>query len=104
MLHEPASPAGKDPAGPYKMRLGIRMFAIYALFYAGFVLINLISPQAMSAGVLFGLNFATVYGFGLILLAVVQALIYHVLCRRKEDEFERAEAAQNAQTPSTPRS
>ena len=105
MLHEPATPAGKDPAGPYKMRLGIRMFAIYALFYAGFVLINLLSPQMMSAGVMFGLNLATVYGFGLILLAVVQALIYHVMCRRKEDEFERTEAAQNAQTPSTtPRS
>ena len=105
MLHEPATPAAKDPAGPYKMRLGIRMFAIYALFYAGFVLINLLSPMSMGAIVLFGLNFATVYGFGLILLAIAQALIYHVMCRRKEDEFERAEAASSAQTPSTtPRS
>lgn len=87
------------------MRLGIRMFAFYALFYAGFVLINLLSPQTMGDIVLFGLNFATVYGFGLILLAVAQALIYHVMCRRKEDAFERAEAAQTVQTPSaTPRS
>jgi uncharacterized membrane protein (DUF485 family) len=105
VLHEPATPAGKDPAGPYKMRLGIRMFALYALFYAGFVFINLLSPQTMGAIVLFGLNLATVYGFGLILLAVVQALIYHVMCRRKEDEFERAEAASSIQTSSpSPRS
>ena len=41
MLHEPATPAGKDPAGPYKARLGIRMFVFYALFYASFVAINL---------------------------------------------------------------
>jgi heme/copper-type cytochrome/quinol oxidase subunit 2 len=81
------------------MRLGIRMFALYALFYAGFVLINLLSPQTMGAVVLFGLNFATVYGFGLIFLAVAQALIYHVMCRRKEDEFERAEKTHNAQPP-----
>jgi heme/copper-type cytochrome/quinol oxidase subunit 2 len=96
VLHEPATPAGKDPAGPYKMRLGIRMFALYALFYAGFVLINLLSPQAMGAIVLFGLNFATVYGFGLIFLAVAQALVYHVMCRRKEDELEDPEQAQDA--------
>ena len=38
MLHEPAKPAEKDPAGPYKMRLGIWMFALYSLFYAGFEL------------------------------------------------------------------
>lgn len=105
MLHEPATPAGKDPAGPYKMRLGIRMFAFYALFYAGFVLINLLSPQTMGAIVLFGLNLATVYGFGLIFLAVAQALVYHVMCRRKEDELDRAEKSQSAQNPSiTPRS
>jgi heme/copper-type cytochrome/quinol oxidase subunit 2 len=78
------------------MRLGIRMFAIYALFYAGFVLINLISPATMGEIVLFGLNLATVYGFGLIFLAVAQALVYHVMCRRKEDEYERAEKAKSA--------
>ena len=32
MLHEPSTSAGKDPAGPYKMRLGIRMFVHYSLF------------------------------------------------------------------------
>jgi hypothetical protein len=87
------------------MRLGIRMFAFYALFYAGFVLINLLAPQSMGAVVLFGLNFATVYGFGLIFLAVAQALVYHVMCRRKEDELDHAEKSPGDQTPSTtPRS
>lgn len=91
MLHEPATPAGKDPAGPYKMRLGLKMFAAYAIFYAGFVAINLLSPLTMATIVFAGLNLATVYGLALIIAALVQALIYNVLCNRKEAEFARAE-------------
>ncbi len=45
MLHEPASPSGKDPAAAYKSRLGVQMFAFYTVFYAGFVAINLLSPR-----------------------------------------------------------
>jgi uncharacterized membrane protein (DUF485 family) len=93
MLHEPATPSGRDPAGPYKARLGIWMFAFYTLFYAAFVAINLISPPTMATIVVAGLNLATVFGMGLIVLALVQALIYHVMCRRKEAEFARLEAS-----------
>jgi uncharacterized membrane protein (DUF485 family) len=91
MLHEPATPAGKDPAGPYKMRLGIWMFVFYSLFYASFVAINLLSPLTMAAIVFAGLNLATVYGFALIVVALIEALIYDAFCRRKEAEFARAE-------------
>jgi hypothetical protein len=90
MLHEPATPAGKDPAGPYKMHLGVWMFLAYALFYASFVAINLISPLTMGKDVFLGLNLATVYGFSLIIVALVEALIYDALCCKKEAEFERA--------------
>lgn len=91
MLHGPATPAGKDPAGPYKMRLGLWMFAAYAIFYAGFVAINLLAPLAMATIVFAGLNLATVYGFALIIVALVEALVYNVLCNRKEAESARAE-------------
>jgi uncharacterized membrane protein (DUF485 family) len=91
MLHEPATPAAKDPAGPYKMRLGLWMFLLYTLFYAGFVAINLLTPTAMGTIVWLGLNLATVYGFALIIVAFLQALIYDALCRRKEAEFARLE-------------
>lgn len=94
MLHEPATPASKDPAGAYKMRLGIRMFILYTLFYAGFVAINLIIPNAMAIIVFAGLNLATVYGFALIVVALLEALIYDFFCRRKEAEFERLEKAE----------
>lgn len=91
MLHEPATPAGKDPAGPYKVRLGIRMFIFYSLFYASFVAINLISPQTMATIVFAGLNLATVYGFALIIVALIEALIYDWMCRKKESHYERIE-------------
>lgn len=95
MLHEPATPAGKDPAGPYKIRLGIWMFASYLLFYAGFVAINLLSPQSMAVIVLAGLNLATVYGFALIIVALIEALIYDWLCRKKEALYLNAEKSQS---------
>ena len=95
MLHEPATPVGKDPAGPYKMRLGIRMFVFYLLFYASFVAVNLLLPLAMGTVVLLGLNLATVYGFALILVALVEALIYDAMCRKKESEFALAEKVKN---------
>ncbi len=66
------------------MRLGVWMFICYSLFYAGFVAINLYSPVLMEKIVLFGLNLATVYGFALIIVALIQALVYDGLCRRQE--------------------
>jgi hypothetical protein len=91
MLHEPASPVGKDPAGPYKMRLGIWMFVFYSLFYASFVAVNLLYPSLMGMVVVLGLNLATVYGFALIIVALIEALVYDAMCRKKEAEFARAE-------------
>jgi|GEM_PF-281476 len=88
MLHEPAASTGKDPAGPYKRRLGIWMFLFYALFYAGFVAINLLNPLAMGMIVFAGLNLATVYGIGLIFVAFIQSLVYDAMCRKKEAELE----------------
>jgi uncharacterized membrane protein (DUF485 family) len=96
VLHEPSLPVGKDPASPYKTRLGVWMFISYCLFYAGFVAINLLSPKAMAAIVFLGLNLATVYGFALIAVALILALIYNMLCTRKE-----AELADSSDAPST---
>jgi uncharacterized membrane protein (DUF485 family) len=100
MLHEPAAPAGKDPAGPYKMLLGIRMFIFYSLFYASFVAINLLFPLAMGAIVFAGLNLATVYGFALIIVALIEALVYDWMCRKKERELARSEKQHNHKSKS----
>ena len=84
MLHEPAAQSGKDPAAPFKMRLGIWMFLLYAIVYAIFVGINLYDPLLMEAEIVLGLNLATVFGFGLIIAALLQALIYNTICTRRE--------------------
>jgi hypothetical protein len=100
MLHEPATPVGKDSAGPYKMRLGIWMFVFYSLFYASFVAINLLNPLTMGIIVFLGLNLATVYGFALILVALIEALVYDAMCRKKEAEFAQAEKQKSVKTKS----
>ena len=84
MLHEPAMPTGRDPAAPFKARLGIWMFLSYSLFYAGFVTVNLWKPLWMDVQVLLGMNLATIYGFALIVVALVQAVIYSIICGRRE--------------------
>lgn len=87
MFHEPAQQSGKDPAFSYKTRIGMWMFLVYALIYAGFVAINLTSPALMEAEVLWGLNLAVVYGFFLIIFALVLALVYNHMCGKKEAEL-----------------
>ena len=57
-------------------RLGLWLFALYLLFYAGFVGITAFKPQAMDVAVVAGVNLAIVYGFGLIVAAIVLALVY----------------------------
>jgi len=84
MLHEPAAASGPDPAFAFKRRLGVRMFAVYAIVYAAFIAINVVRPTAMEALVLAGLNLAVVYGFGLIVLALAMALAYSAACGRRE--------------------
>jgi uncharacterized membrane protein (DUF485 family) len=84
MLHEPAMPVGKDPAAAYKTRLGIWMFLGYLVFYVVFVAINVGAPLLMERVVFMGMNLATVYGFTLIVAALIQALIYDAFCRARE--------------------
>ena len=60
------------------------MFIVYALVYAGFVLINIIRPVLMEKEIILGLNLAVVYGFGLIILSLIMALIYNYLCIKEE--------------------
>jgi uncharacterized membrane protein (DUF485 family) len=87
MHHEPNERTGKDASTDYKARLGLILFFFYGLIYAGFVLINTLDPKLMGRDVLGDLNLAVVYGFGLIILAIVMGLIYHVACTRAEDRL-----------------
>ena len=91
MLHEPAARSGPDASADYKMRVGVWMFLLYAAVYAAFVAINLLRPLWMEKSMIFGLNLAVVYGFGLIAFALVLALIYNYMCGLHEAGSRAAE-------------
>jgi uncharacterized membrane protein (DUF485 family) len=71
-------------------RIGLALFAVYLLFYGGFVLLAAFSPQTMEATPLAGVNLAIWYGFGLIIAAIVLALIYGWACRAGKESANRA--------------
>lgn len=95
MLHEPAAKSGPDPAFSYKKRLGAINFVFYAVLYVGFVVVNLAFPTLMESQVLLGLNLAATYGFGLIVFALVLALIYSRACGRQEEKLRGTGEAQS---------
>jgi len=91
MGHGPATDWGKDNSSEYKTKTGIKLFFIYCLIYLGFVIINTVKPKLMGLKIVFGLNLACVYGFGLIILAIVMGLIYNAGCSKAEDKATNAE-------------
>ncbi len=95
MLHEPAKrDTTVDHAAAYKASLGLKLFALYGVIYLGFILINVLKPELMKIETVLGLNLAILYGFGLIIIAVVMGLIYNRLCTKKEDKLNHGEVAQ----------
>ena len=83
MDHGPAIQYGPDNAAGYKTRLGLILFFVYALVYGVFVLINTVNPVLMEKEMMGGLNLAIVYGFGLIIFAILLGIIYNIFCSKK---------------------
>ncbi|MBL6990413.1 MAG: DUF485 domain-containing protein [Bacteriovoracaceae bacterium] len=88
-MHGPAVELAEDKASDAKSKLGVYLFIVYSLVYAGFVIINTVSPKLMGIEMFMGLNLAVVYGFGLIILAIVMGLIYNHICTKMEDEMNK---------------
>ncbi len=63
-------------------RYGLRLFAVYVALYGGFIFLAVFRPESMSQPIMGGVNLAIVYGFTLIIAALLLAVIYTVLCRR----------------------
>ncbi len=68
-------------------RYGIVLFIIYVIFYAGFVAICAFSFETMRREI-GGVNLAIIYGLGLIVLALLLAVVYMLLCRRDHESAE----------------
>ncbi len=86
MDHGPATDWSCDKASSFKTRVGIWMFVLYAVIYVGFVVINTFEPQLMGSDI-GGLNLAVIYGFGLIVFALMLAFVYNAICTAAEEEL-----------------
>src|SRR5439155_26299628 len=82
-------PCDLSPSARYNARLGIVLFILYLLIYAGFVALSAFAPSVMSKPVIGGVNLAVVYGFALIALSLILALLYMFLCRREDQGAKR---------------
>ncbi len=65
----------------YNTRLGLALFVVYFALYAGYIGISTYAPAAMAAPAFGGVNLAIVYGFALIVVALVLAVVYLLLAR-----------------------
>lgn len=60
----------------HNRRVGLWLFLVYLLVYGGFVATVAVSYKASATPVLWGLSLAIVWGLGLIVGAMVLALLY----------------------------
>lgn len=67
-------------------RIGLVLFVVYLALYGGFVGLNAFRPSVMEATPWGGINLAVLYGFGLILAAVLLALIYGLFAKDGEGQ------------------
>ena len=76
-------PEARDPAAErHNARLGLVLFAVYLAAYGTYVLVNAFRPAVMDELVGAGVNLAVASGMGLIVGALVLALVYAGLCRK----------------------
>jgi uncharacterized membrane protein (DUF485 family) len=90
-----SSPFPPPPTKPHKLdddehpelsarnaRSGLWLFAVYFAAYAIFIDLAVAWPEVMASLTPAGINLAVTYGIGLIVGAVLLALVYMWLCRR----------------------
>ena len=83
--HESRSQSPKPtPAATASSRIGLGLFWIYVLLYAGFMALVLFRPDLLSLRPFGGVNLAIAYGMGLIAGAFVLAIVYMAACRAVE--------------------
>jgi len=68
----------------HNTRMGVILFVVYVLFYGGFMALSAFHPQAMSKPFMGGVNLAVVYGFALIVAALLLAVVYMKVCRKSK--------------------
>jgi uncharacterized membrane protein (DUF485 family) len=95
----PPDPAPPHPtrhrsqnAWDYNARVGLLLFAVYLVFYGGFIYLSAFKREVMARPSVGGMNFAIVYGFALIIAAFVLAVVYMFLCKPEPAGDDAADA------------
>ena len=78
----------------HNARIGFILFAVYSVFYAAFVLLNAFVPDLMEVKPVAGINLAILYGFGLIVVALILSLVYGMMCKTEGSEVSDTEGPQ----------
>lgn len=89
-MHGPAAKLDKDHAAEKKAKLGLILFLFYIIIYSGFVVIGLVDPELMGVHLIGKQNIAIVYGFGLIILAIIMGFIYNAICTNMENKMNKS--------------
>ncbi len=89
MLHEPAVEMGQDLSIQKKTKLGVILFLVYLVIYAGFVFIGVMYPSVLGMELIGGQNLAIIYGIGLIVLAAIMGLVYNYFCTKFENKMNK---------------
>jgi len=71
----------RDSSERRKSNIGVMMTVLYALVYGGFVFLSVFYPASLGLRTFFGMNLAITYGLGLIVIAVIFAMIYNQMVR-----------------------
>ena len=66
-------------------RIGLILFCVYLALYGGFVFLNAFSAESMEATPVSGVNLAIIYGFGLIISAIILSVVYGFVCTPEGD-------------------
>ena len=89
---EPVHDDHHAPTIARNARVGLWLFAVYVVLYAGFMALSAFYPERMRQSAIGGVNLAVAYGFGLILGAFVLALLYMFLVRGRAADAADASA------------
>lgn len=88
-MHGPAVKLEEDKASGKKQKLGVKLFFLYLIVYAIFVAIGVFNYELLGVIVFYNLNLAVVYGFGLIIFAIVLGIIYNAICTNYENKMNK---------------
>jgi uncharacterized membrane protein (DUF485 family) len=80
MIHQPSHSNSDLPSASHT-RLGHVLFLLYLVCYMAFVLANAFAVDWIERTLVLGVNVAVVGGLGLIVLALLLAVIYDWCCR-----------------------